>query len=98
VWLNESCLGNEQHFSVAARSRPATGKCSFPASPLLASTLRNIGFTNFFVPGDRRPSPPLSLWLRHRFSPPWVGHCLLNTRAPQLTRELQSEGFVMNEL
>ncbi len=41
---------------------------------------------------------PPGLWLLHRFSSPCAGHCLLNTRPPQLARELQSEGFTMNDL
>ena len=58
-----------------------------------------VGLTNFFVPGNRRPSPPPpGLWLLHRFSSPCAGHCLLNTRPPQLARELQIEGFAMNDL
>jgi len=41
---------------------------------------------------------PPGLWLLHRFSSPCAGHCRLNTRPPQLARELQIEGFAMNDL
>ena len=66
-----------------------------PAILFILGTSASQIFSSRGTVGLLRPS---GLWLLHRFSSPCAGHCLLNTRPPQLARELQSEEFAMKEL